>query len=125
MLGATLPNKPSYKLRLQQNGEISRQVVDLINKGLVRKSLNPCACPSILAPKKDGKWRLYINSRSITKITIRYRFSMPRIEDLMDYLGESCVYSRLNLKLVYHQNRIRQWDEWKKLLRLMRDYING
>ena len=107
MPSATFPNKPSYKPTPRWNAKVSRQVVDFLNKGLVRKSLSPCAFPSMLAPKKDGKWRLCVDSREINKITVRYRFPMPRIEDLKDYLGESCIYSKLDLKLGYHQIRIR------------------
>lgn len=83
---ATLPDRLAYKLTLQQNEEVSRQVLELLNKGLVRKSLSPCACPSILAPKKDDKRRLCVDSSGINKITVRYSFLVPRLEDLMDYL---------------------------------------
>ncbi|XP_057836883.1 uncharacterized protein LOC131047074 [Cryptomeria japonica] len=85
--GATLPNKAAYKMTPKQNEEITRQVQDLLDKGLIRKSLSPCAVPTVLAHKKDGTWRMCTDSRAINKITIRYRFPMPKIEDLMDYLG--------------------------------------
>lgn len=87
---ASLPNKVVYKLIPNQNVEVSRQINDLLAKGLIQKSLNPCAVPSVFAPKKDGKWRLCIDSREINKITIRYRFPIPRIEDLLDQIGGAC-----------------------------------
>jgi hypothetical protein len=56
--GATLPNKAAYKLTPEQNAEIARQIEDLLSKGLIRKSVSPCAVPAVLAPKKEGTWRL-------------------------------------------------------------------
>jgi hypothetical protein len=50
--GASLPNKAAYRLMPQENEEVKRQVQDLMDKGLVRESLSPCAVPTVLSPKK-------------------------------------------------------------------------
>jgi hypothetical protein len=78
------------------------QVQDLLDKGFVRKSLSPCVVPIVLIPKKDGGWRMYIDLRTINKITIRYIFSLPRIDDLMDCLSGANYFSNTDLKSEYH-----------------------
>jgi hypothetical protein len=115
--GARPVYKPLYRLTQAEKAEVERQVADLLRKGYIEPSQSPWGAPVLFVPKKDGGLRMCIDYRALNKLTVRNRYPLPRIEDLLDQLQGAKVFSGLDLASGYWQIRIEDEDVPKTAFR--------
>lgn len=86
---------------------------DLLNNGIIQNSRSAYASPALLVNKASGAKRLCVDYRQLNKITIKEKYPMPMIEDLIDRLQGCKFYTSLDLKSGYHQIPIKDEDVHK------------
>ena len=92
---ASLPNLRAYRMSTSEHAELKKQVDDLLQRGYAEESLSPYAILALLTPKKDESWRMCVDSRAINKITVKYRFPIPRLYDMLDLMSSASTFSKI------------------------------
>ena len=100
--GAVIPNRPAYRANPSETKEIHRQVEELMENGYIQESLSPCSVLVLLMPNKDGTRRMCVDCRAINKITVKVRDPIPGLDDMLDELHGSCLFTNIVLKFGYH-----------------------
>ena len=118
--GAIPPNKPPYRLSPKEHEELQAQLDDLLAQGHIRPSTSPYGAPVLFVPKKDGRWRMCVDYRALNRQTIRDRYLLPRIDDLLDRLGKARHFTTLDLASGYHQIAVKESDIPKTAFRTQR-----
>ena len=81
---STPVNVKPYRYPHHHKTEIERLIQDLLEHGIITKSRSPYAAPVVLVRKKDGSFRLCIDYRGLNKITIKHKFPIPFIDEMLD-----------------------------------------
>jgi hypothetical protein len=94
-------------------GELRRQLEELIDAGFVCPSKAPYGAPVLFQKKADGSLRMCVDYRALNKVTIKNKYPVPLVQDLMDRLSGASVFTKLDLRSGYWQVRIAEGDEHK------------
>ncbi|CAI5474746.1 unnamed protein product [Closterium sp. Yama58-4] len=96
---------------------MTQQVRHFLAQGFIQPSRSPWAAPILFAPKKKGGLRMCIDYRALNAATVKNRFQVPRVEDLLDAVQGARVFSKIDLRSGYNQIRVVPKDQHKMAFR--------
>jgi hypothetical protein len=115
--GSKPPFGPIYNLNTQELATLKQYIDESLTKGHIRMSKASCGAPVLFVKKKDGSLRLCVDYRSLNAITVKDKYPLPLIDNLIERLSQAKVFTALDLRGAYNLVRVREGDEWKTSFR--------
>lgn len=97
--------------------EIEKTIKELLDMEFIRRSSSPFASSVVLVKKKDGTMRMCIDYWMFNKKTVKNKYSIPRVDDLIDELYGARYFSKIDLRSGYHQIKMKEEDIHKTTFR--------
>ncbi|SJL18732.1 uncharacterized protein ARMOST_22332 [Armillaria ostoyae] len=111
---------PVYPLNPLEQKELDKFLDENLASGRIKPSKSPMASPFFFVKKKDGTLRPVQDYRKLNEMTIKNRYPLPLISELMDKLGSARYFTKLDVRWGYNNVRIKKDDEWKAAFRTNR-----
>jgi hypothetical protein len=107
LIPGTAPiSKRAYRVPGPELVELKKHIDELLEKGYIRPSTLPWVAPVLFVETKDGTKRMCIDYRALNEVSVKNKYPLPKIEDLFDQLRGASVFSKIDMRLGYHQLRI-------------------
>ncbi|XP_078173280.1 uncharacterized protein LOC144567100 [Carex rostrata] len=106
-------NLRPYRFSHYQKLEINKIIEELLKNSFIQPSCSPYSSPILLVKKKDISWRMCVDYRKLNENTIKNKYPIPIIDDLLDEFKHATVFTKLDLRLGYHQIRMYEEDIFK------------
>jgi len=90
--------------------ELKKKLDKMLQKGYIHPGSSPWGSPALFVNKKDGSLRMCEDYRQLNDVTIKNKYTLPRIADLFDQLSGAKVFSKIYLRTGYHQLKIKKED---------------
>lgn len=102
-----------YRYAPLLKSEIEKQVNDMLQQGIIQKSSSAFVSPVLLVKKKDQSWHFYVDYRQLNAITMKSKYPVPIIEELLDELAGAKYFTSLDLQAGFHQIHMKEGDKFK------------
>jgi transposase InsO family protein len=115
--GSVPPHGPIYPLSQAELKVLREYLDENLKNGRIRPSKSPAGAPILFVPKKDGGLRLCVDYRGLNKVSIKNRYPLPLISEILDRLAGVRYFSKVDVQDAYYRIRIKEGDEWKTAFR--------
>ena len=117
MPGTQPPYGPLYAMNERELAALKEYLTEAEAAGKIRRSNSPAGAPVIFVPKPNGKLRLCVDYRGLNAVTVKNRYPLPLMSELMEKLAGAKIFTKIDLKNGYNLIRMKPGEEWKTAFR--------